>query len=474
MSSYTINVIDAICGSGKTTKFLDHFESFEFEFSVERWLIALPTLDMCDSFCRDLRKRDIKNFTRIISDSDQSVTKRLSQALDDKKQQLIVITHKGLESLSTDVFINKQLFKYIKGWNLLIDEIPNAFCSADFEIIDQAHHSWLACLTKKEGYYHLDPNSPHKSSELVDMWNEKTYFADAPRNNLFNLGRGYPCLINEKDKVFSWGHNPILDIACYFENVYLSAANVLNSPFAFVAKHWCLYELVNSDDKFMPIADRNSHKHTDKIQIHAVFKGRMSLEKMKDKKLREYAYQFVNSTCGSEYIYSSNKRFSSEANKNLRGEQAPFISHGLNTWIGVNNAAWLGVARMSPQEKMLSKLLCDRNGGEGDELIWCIENFRQQEAAYQFVLRTSIRDQSNDNAVTLCVIDDFTADYIKSNYLHEANVAYSDYTLPKKSDRTKERVQQLKRLGMKQKEVATELILGIATVKRHWNAISPM
>lgn len=474
MSSHTINVIDAVCGSGKTTKFLDHFESFEFEFSAERWLIALPTLDMCDSFCRDLRKRDIKNFTRIISDSDQSVTKRLSQALDDKQQQLIVITHKGLESLSTDVFINKQLFKYVKGWNLLIDEIPDPFCSSDFEIIDETQHTWLNNLSKTDNYYYIDSGNEDKAANLVGMWKEKTYFADAPRNNLFNLCRGYPCLVNEKNKVFSWGHTPILDIACYFENVYLSAANVLNSPFAFVARHWCLYELINADTKFMPNADRNSHKHTDKIQIHSVFKGRMSLEKMKDKKLREYAYQFVNSTCGSEYIYSSNKRFSSEANKNLRGEQAPFISHGLNTWIGVNNAAWLGVARMSPQEKMLSKLLCDRNGGEGDELIWCIENFRQQEAAYQFVLRTSIRDQSNDNVVTLCVIDDFTADYIKSTYLHQANVAYSDYVIEKPVKRINNvaiLVKQMSQQGMKQKDIADQLNINVRTVRRYQQQI---
>lgn len=474
MSTVTINVIDSVCGAGKTTKFLEHFSSFDFEFSAERWLIALPTLDMCESFCTDLRKRDIKNFTRIISDSDQSVTKRLSQALDDKQQQIIVITHKGLESLSTDIFINKQLHKYVKGWNLLIDEIPNTFCSADFEVVDEEQHNWLSHLVKTDNYYHLDQADEVKFTNLVSMWKEKTYFADAPRNNLFNLCRGYPCLVNEKNKVFSWGHTPILDMCCYFDSVYLSAANVMNSPFAFVASHWLQYELIPAPVKFMPDAARNSHKHTDKIQIHAVFKGRMSLEKLTDKKLREHAYQFVNSTCGSEYIYSCNKRFSSEANKYLQGEKAPFISHGLNTWIGVNSAAWLGVARMSPQEKMLSKLLCDRNGGEGDELIYCIENFRQQEAAYQFVLRTSIRDQSNDNAVTLCVIDEFTANYIKSNYLHEANIACSGYTLPNKSDRTKEQVQRLKLLGMKQKEVATELTLGIATVKRHWNTVSPM
>lgn len=467
MSSYTINVIDSVCGAGKTTKFLEHFSSFDFEFSAERWLIALPTLDMCDSFCRDLRKRDIKNFTRIISDSDQSVTKRLSQALDDKQQQIIVITHKGLESLSTDIFINKQLHKYVKGWNLLIDEIPNTFCCADFEIVDESQHAWLNHLVKTDNYYHLDQADEVKASNLVSMWREKTYFADAPRNNLFNLCRGYPCLVNEKNKVFSWGHTPILDMCCYFDNVYLSAANVMNSPFAFVASHWLQYELIPAPMKFKPDVTRNSHKHTDKIQIHAVFKGRMSLEKLTDKKLREHAYQFVNSTCSGEYIYSCNKRFSSEASKNLRGEQAPFISHGLNTWIGVNNAAWLGVARMSNQEKMLSKLLCDRNGGDSDELIWCIENFRQQEAAYQFVLRTSIRDQSNDNTVTLCVIDEFTANYLKNNYLHNAQMVSSSFKVTKKSDNTKAAVLALMSQGMKQKDIASKLNINVRTVRRY-------
>lgn len=470
----TIQIIDSVCGSGKTTKFLDYFESFDFEFSTERWLIALPTKLMCDSFCSDLRKRHVEGHIKIVSDSDLSVVKRLSQSLSDKKHRIVVITHKGLESLATEVFTNKQLPKHVEGWNLLIDEVPNPFSSADFDIIDEEQHTWLKCLTKHDSHYQLDTSDRDKCEQLITMWKERTYYADAARNNLFNLARGYPCLISQyKDKksVMSWGHTPILDLCCYFDNTYLAAANVNNSPFVYVACRWCRYSILHAPLVFKPDPLRNSHDKKDNVVIHAVFKDRMSISKLETKAYREHSYNYVNKVLNNDYIFSVNKRFSVEACKNLKGEQAPFISHGLNTWINTDKAAWLGIARMSNLEKSLCKIICAMYNSDPDELVWSIESFRQQEATYQFIARTSIRDQSSNNVVTLCVVDDYTAEYIKKYYLHNAQIIYSTFAIAKKSDNTKDAVLLLTQQGMKQKDIAAQLNINVRTVRRYQQQI---
>ncbi|HDL8511927.1 TPA: response regulator transcription factor [Yersinia enterocolitica] len=85
-------------------------------------------------------------------------------------------------------------------------------------------------------------------------------------------------------------------------------------------------------------------------------------------------------------------------------------------------------------------------------------------------LRTVLRDQNNNDQVTLVFIDEASAKYFIEHYYPDAKlVSVGSIEVKNKSNNTMQDVQNLKLMGLKQKEVSEKLNVSIRTVKNYWN-----
>lgn len=477
-----LNLINAICGAGKTTQLVNNLSSLEHFNDSDKWIVAVPTKLMISQLHHSLHQAGYNLPISVItsSDTDLSVFLRMSQALNERNTRLILCCHKALESLGAEMLVNNQLSTALSNWNLFIDEVPDAFSTAKLTINDEFYHAWLNCVdVQDDGFYIANKD---QIKHLTGMWQERCLLSTALRNNLFNLINGYPCQIHEKE-IISWGHSPIVDVLKLTKSSYLAAASVERSPFVFVANQLCDVDVIKSP-LFQPNELRNKHK-SNRVTIKPFLVKRASKTMLDSSpQIISDMCDFVGKNIGDSYIYSCNKSLQRLITPKVKGELAPFVAHGLNTWIGVNNAAWLSVARMSSIEKQLANRLSKHTNCDGPALIKCIEDFRQQEAAYQFVMRTSLRNQASNDPVSLVVVDQYTADYLHDNYLNDATVVDATYKVPIKARKPRKaavyictkgaetytKIQQLKAKKHKQREVVEILGLSLRTVKRNWKA----
>ncbi|CNK31987.1 Uncharacterised protein [Yersinia aldovae] len=209
----------------------------------------------------------------------------------------------------------------------------------------------------------------------------------------------------------------------------------------------------------------------------------------------------------SDFLYATNGdkagaikcNFKKEAVKYFSGAgtNVPFISSGINLFggfdvhgmtdeelvrrfnitdteiyqKGFNKAAFLGTARLSREcVGHISDITAELGKNNAQSIIDSIEGFNSFESAVQMVMRTVLRDQNNNDEVTLVFIDEASAKYFIEHYYPDAKlVSAGSIEVKNKSNNTMQDVRNLKLMGLKQKEVSEKLNVSIRTVKNYWN-----
>lgn len=469
----------------------------------QRFIFALPTIALVKQTQKDLNDLNVSSV--FIESSNGNVQNALTDAISPLgNYRVIVISHSALETLGKRVLTDNTLQSYIKDFVVFVDESPNPIVSVKAKIEAQKNNEYLRGVHQSERWFIMAD-----FAELKSYWLEPTNPSDITRDLLWCLMAGYPVIRNKETTsgytLHGYAHSPIIEVFKHCKQLYVMSANVSNCPFVTVAREWCGINSELAPEALQPDLERRTHKNQSRVQVHALLPRRASMTK-----LAQCWDSVLNKTAQilqSDFLYTTNGdkagaikcNFKKEAVKYFSGAgtNVPFISSGINLFggfyihgmtdeelsrrfnitdtdiyqKGFKKAAFLGTARLSREcVGHILDITAELGKNNAQSIIDSIEGFNSFESAYQMVLRTVLRDQNNNDPVTLVFIDEASAKYFIEYYYPNAKlVSVGSIEVKNKSNNTMQDVQNLKLMGFKQKEVSEKLNVSIRTVKNYWN-----
>ncbi|HDL8392342.1 TPA: hypothetical protein PXR23_003992 [Yersinia enterocolitica] len=469
----------------------------------QRFIFALPTIALVKQTQKDLNDLNVSSI--FIESSNGNVQNALTDAISPNgNYRVIVISHSALETLGKRVLTDNTLQSYLKDFVVFVDESPTPLISVAGKIEAQKNNEWLRGVHQSERWFTVAD-----FDELKSYWNEPTNPSNTTRDLLWCLMTGYPVIRNKETSngytLHGYAHSPIIEVFKQCKQLYIMSANVQNCPFIVVAREWCGINSEMAPDLLQPDLDRRTHKNQSRVQVHALLPRRASMTK-----LAQCWNSVLNKTAQilkRDFLYATNGdkagaikcNFKKEADKCFSGAgtNVPFISSGINLFggfdvhgmtdgelarrfnitdteiyqRGFSKAAFLGTARLSREVcGHIADVTEAINKTNVQSIIDSIEGFNSFESAIQMVMRTILRDQNNNDPVTLVFIDEASAKYFIEHYYPDAKlVSVGSIEVKNKSNNTMQDVQNLKLTGLKQKEVSEKLNVSIRTVKNYWN-----
>ncbi|WP_271311696.1 DEAD/DEAH box helicase family protein [Yersinia intermedia] len=494
-----IQLIDGICGSGKSF----NVKKYISNNMQQRFIFSLPTIALVKQTQKDLNDLNVSSI--FIESASGNVQNALTDAISPLgNYRVIVISHSALETLGKRILTDITLQSYLKDFVVFVDESPSPLVSVKAKIEAQKNNEWLRGVHQSERWFTIAD-----FDELKSYWNEPTNPSIITRDLLWCLMAGYPVVRNKESSsgytLHGYAHSPIIEVFKHCKNLYVMSANVQNCPFVTVAREWCGIQSELATDELQPDLDRRSHKNQSRVQVHALLPRRASMTK-----LAQCWDAVLNKTANilqSDFIYATNGdkagaincNFNKEARKYFSGAgvNVPFISSGINLFGGFDvhgmtdeelsrrfniadteiyqqgfkKCAFLGTARLSREcVGHISDITAELGKTNAQSIIDSIEVFNSFEASYQCLMRTVLRDQNNNDPVTLVFIDEASAKYFIEYYYPNAKLVSSgNIEVKNKSNTTMQDVQSLKLSGLKQKQVSEKLNVSIRTVKNYWN-----
>ncbi|MFM1397090.1 DEAD/DEAH box helicase family protein [Yersinia enterocolitica] len=494
-----IQLIDGICGSGKSY----NVKKYIFNNMQQRFIFALPTIKLVKQTQKDLNDLNVSSI--FIESASGNVQNALTDAISPLgNYRVIVISHSALETLGKRVLTDSTLQSYLKDFVVFVDESPSPLVSVKAKIEAQKNNEYLRGCHQSDRWLTVAD-----FDELKSYWNEPTNPSNTTKDLLWCLMAGYPVLRNKESSsgytLHGYAHSPIIEVFKHCKQLYVLAANVSNCPFVVVAREWCGINSEMAPDSLQPDLDRRTHKNQSRVQVHALLPRRASMTKLAqcwnsvlNKTAQILKRDFIFATNGNK-SGAINCSFHKEAVKyfSSAGTNVPFISSGINLFggydvhgmnddelsrrfnisdtevyqAGFKKAAFLGTARLSREcVGHISDITAELGKNNAQSIIDSIEGFNSFESSYQVHLRTVLRDQNNNDPVTLVFIDEASAKYFIEHYYPDAKlVSVGSIEVKNKSNTTMQDVQNLKLMGLKQKEVSEKLNVSIRTVKNYWN-----
>lgn len=513
----SIGVIDAICGSGKSHGMKEYIARW---WDRQKFIVAVPTIELQKQTARDLRKQDVSRVNVITSEDGVNVGEVLAQSLlPSSPYRVLIVTHQALLNLGKRILMNEGAGKYLNDFIVFCDEVPNALFSTSVDVGVEANNTdWLRSVDNTN----QDMMFGNDMKGLDSFYRERDNGTEDLKDLIWMLSAGYPGYKrNNKGNgytVIAYAHSPIIEVVKHSPKFYLMGANASRSPFVYVAENWCGIQITEPHHRLKVEDKRNEHLNQERVTVHAILKERGSLQKIIESKHNnspeypEFEVPMFDEICRqaalilrNDFLFTTNKdrkgcSFEEISDRRYkgRGARVPFTSHGMNIYggheihgisehslerdykvndvelytRGFNKAAWLAVARLSQEAKGYLKKLCEMKGGDGDRLVELCENFMMGEAAYQMMLRTKLRNPKDTSQVELVFIDEYTMRYFVENYYPKAKIGSIGLVEFKKMEgkgsKTRAVVQQWKKQGLTQKEVAAITGKGLRTVERHW------
>ncbi|HEK6320249.1 TPA: DEAD/DEAH box helicase family protein [Yersinia enterocolitica] len=494
-----IQLIDGICGSGKSY----NVKKYISNNMQQRFIFALPTIKLVKQTQKDLNDLNVSSI--FIESANGNVQNALTDAISPLgNYRVIVISHSALETLGKRVLTDNTLQTYLKDFVVFVDESPSPLISIKGKIDALKNNEWLRGCHQSDRWLTVAD-----FEELKSYWSEATNPSNTTRDLLWCLMADYPVIRNKETTsgytLHGYAHSPIIEVYKHCKNLYVMSANISNCPFIVVAREWCGINSEMAPDLLQPDLDRRTHKNQSRVQVHALLPRRASMTK-----LAQCWNSVLNKTAQilkRDFLYATNGdkagaikcNFQKEADRYFSGAgtNVPFISSGINLFggydvhgmtgeelsrrfnitdteiyqTGFNKAAFLGTARLSREcVGHLSDITVELGKNNAQSIIESIEGFNSFESAYQMHLRTVLRDQNNNDPVTLVFIDEASANYFIDHYYPDAKlVSVGSIEVKNKSNTTMQDVQNLKLMGLKQKEVSEKLNVSIRTVKNYWN-----
>lgn len=475
----------------------------------QKFIVAVPTSDLVNQTYHDLKGMvQSLHLVKLLSEDNVFVHAELLKCLAPSScARVVVITHKALEKLGKQLLLDSSLQAVLAKFIVIVDELPAAVIQSKVKINSLGNHMWTEFFT-------TSPRVVGDSGEYLNLSKferAKSFYQDSQngdehtKNALWSALAGYPLIKNRVSSggftIYAYSHSPVMEIIKTVREFYLASSNVLMSPFVKVAKLWCGIDSEMAPAELQPVdAVHNSYR----VTCHALLDGRASLSILSKFNFFERVCAAVVSLLNDSFIYATNgnksgaiscrfKDIADDVFKDI-GVRVPFISHGLNLYggqevhkytdddlinLGVNDlelykngfakAAWLGVARLNGEVTThineISKLI-DADGGK---IVSALETFASCEAAYQFVLRSRLRNRNDETPVVFVFIDYHSMKYFVDVYGGNSKIGkVGVIAFETKKDRSIAAVQQCKRSGMTRAETISVTGFSKRTVDEYW------
>ena len=473
--SLKIQIVNAICGSGKSYKLKQYIRNNP----DKRILIAVPTHDLASQTQSDLQKLGIPAYHNQV-DKGESATRSLINALDDDfGRNVVIVTHECLLHFCQYAYRDEKTQNKLRLFDIYIDEIPSAWYGAEIDYKDEEYKKsnfpFLEWIEEQNGLYFI--RDEHREKFLAYYESEHAN-SKLLKQALFSMLTGQGMLLEEDKYFFSFTANPILYSALWAKSFTVLGANVGISEFAYAAKTILNAEISLADDELQPDLMRRIHTDTKRIELIPVFN-----QKCTKKLLSDYYSDILNRTrrvLRDEFIYTSNNDeqysngfyYASHADDVLEGgERVSMASYGLNHYQHLHKAAFLGCANLDKTTIGQWRKYCDLNGWDWRELEEKRQAALNYEKVYQFVSRCSVRVRGNNNKQVYIVPDVGCAEYLKQHYFPDAVIKPEMIKTERKKRNTSKGddkfnlVKSLVDQGLKRKDIVEKTGFKIDTVK---------
>lgn len=418
-----IKTVSAPCGAGKTFSLGSHIK--QNEAFKTKWLVAMPTKDMCNQASYDFKTiHNIDNVHNIHSNNTNNVSLSVQHTIKQINQQesgVIVITQAAL--LNIPFFQNKE------EWNLVIDEIPsvdnfyeptlpynytNLF--SFIRVKQQITPDLLEIELKNEVSAKLFCNRNYDDVDNIikpiikDLIEHKQVFTDKPnwdkisKNDITDDGEVDMTYGNAKNKLYFLS---MLKPKIYdgFKTVTIMGANFEQS---LLFKWWSEYCNVDFQTHKKITSKLRYLEYTNGGRLHLWYGSEKKWSKrQRDKQyndeltMGQYLEQKVNEKFGANTLYAVNK---DQYDTTLKGNEIPVISFGLNKYDQYDNIYFGAALNRKPKHiKMLNSLGIDSD---------YISRAQAYEICHQAIMRTSLRRPDCNNDVNAILTDIFVAESI--------------------------------------------------------------
>lgn len=389
--------LSAACGAGKTYWFAQSL-STGGDNCGKFVLYAAPTVKLLKQTHAELAKHNLVDVELIhadnaASDETRNTAGRLNAALVNKKNLIVLTTHKTLQTIERSRFAK---------WELVVDEAIDVI---NVETIEY-HHDTVEVLnnyiTVNEPSETLSEYEYHRpENHLVDDINGKVIKAldiASDYDQRFITAKG---LLEKNTK-----GNRSLEIICFNNperfsecNSVLFMGNELDHTLMFKA-----YAKAEDPVVWTPKPVNNLrprlYSFSDRVNVHYVSDKRITGKWLGDDPnvLVEMARVINNHINGQEFIWTTNTKHVNRLSPLMDGEFLSPQAQGLNNFSKLTNAVWLASMKPASHEATLITRVFNISY---DEIV----RAREHEVLFQFINRINIRDFKSSSKVNIYVAD---------------------------------------------------------------------
>lgn len=474
-----VNIVNAICGSGKSHRLKEYILSCNSKAVPDKFLIVVPTHALADQFKQDLTLLNVPNHHIFV----EGATLNLKSTLADSFQiNVVITTHECFTNYCHLATFNLEMRSLLAEHNVVVDEIPDGWFGAEATIrhADRTAENFpfLEWLEERNGLLYL---CDEHYDELYKYYHEKHANSDSLKKVLYVALDGGGVMHTECDSsysFFAYTYNPILKAATWAKSFTVLGAGVNRSGFIWMAENVAQIAVQEAGEHLQPDPERRKHK---KVPVKIVV---VLSEDIKRAGQSELAHVFNNhlneirQTVGKKFIFATNNDKTicdfktiglTELGDHMGGEAVSMSSYGMNNYQDIHSAVFLGCANLGDKDRKRWADYCERIGWDFEAVMQKKRQAMYFERCYQFLSRTSIRNVGTDHPLVFVVPDMAAAEYLKVHYFPDADIECLGIKKAGKQQETRLKVQKYKAQGLTQKQAAEAMEVSLRTVATYWS-----
>ncbi|MCP1500931.1 hypothetical protein J2Y86_005638 [Pseudomonas migulae] len=426
-----INTAVSAPGAGKTQAFITQIPSLlSARHSI---VLALPTLDLSDSFVRRLPAG--VPYRVINSTTCDHVGTELMAALKKKESHLIITTHQSIFAVRPNL---------LRSWTLVVDELPPVVDFPAFPFEPSELAQLFVNAMEHDGRLYIREGCAGAIETSLATF--KAVSAGAERTSMLSkegariyecLKDGHPVFIDSEIPNGNRYVRAVVESSCWdtfaaAEEVHVLAASVIGSQFDdFAQVHGVTYarsdftpafEGYTSAVTIYPVMPKG--RNYSKSAVTMIAHGGGATDQPKQGELLvidDILKAALQRTTGTPLLFSNNW---AGLRWLPRGtvHRCSIDSRGLNEYQGETDAILLFGGNPSPSDQLALEFLATKYGREFRQ-GFIVTRFL--EPSLQAATRTAVRDRRNTKPIQLFVQDGRVADYLIATYMPHAVIDWS-------------------------------------------------
>lgn len=401
----------------------------------QKTLIVQPTISLLEKTEERLRQHDSTLLVASIHSgklaaSGAAISKHFATTHQDG--EVLFICQEGFDQL--------QSFPRRHEWNVVFDEVPKLDIRHEYNV-PKSHRIITnhLCLDDSQGRYsRLKPNDPKMLKEIAlnrpsdDVWGRFQPLARCLCSDdweTYVLTRSFEKLLaNRNEKFIAYsvrrprslsGFNSVCFASALFEHSLLYRAWKAQGV-----------EFAEDQERSAKLAFKE-HQNGHLLTIKYALQGQWSKSKRDKKGVERLCTDAFRKELGDQpFLWQQNKDRDHETPfGTMEGaKQLPHVPHGLNDFLDYNNAAILSACHLTPDHRAFHKEMWGLN----DTQVTAATHLM---AAYQAVMRSSLRDPENTDRKLILLPDQNTAALLSAFFsgseLNSLDVDLTSLEVPK-------------------------------------------